>query len=105
MLETYKLLSVLKIICVFCTPNHPAEPNCRTSIRTRGPWHILKKQPEFSPHRAQELGLFFASRTSETTREHEYVCTDSYELAAVGDVLATPADVIWLWTLSKVLVV
>ncbi len=29
----------------------------------------------------------------------------SYELAAVGDVLAMPDDVIWLWTLSNVLVV
>jgi hypothetical protein len=31
--------------------------------------------------------------------------SDLYELAAVGDVAATPCDVIWLWMLSKVLVV
>ena len=29
----------------------------------------------------------------------------SAELAAVGDVVAMPCEVIWLWTLSKVLVV
>jgi len=65
-----------------------------------------KETTRVLPIAEQEPGSFlFPTLVPVTAREFESLFAVFYELAAVGAVVAIPCDVIWLWTLSKVLVV